>query len=129
MPKIKIRIIMKVDQINKTIENVKASMPLISQITSAISPRLGETSTHLGGAVLAIGSPQIIQQIMTAIALGVAGDYVGCATNAIPVLLGIGAAVKAIITPEKKGLTDEEIKSAVYGMSGDELIKLLRTAN
>lgn len=120
---------MKADEVNKTIENVKASLPLISQISSAISPRLGETSTHLGAAILAIGSPQIIQQIMTAIALGLAGNYIGCVTNAIPILLGVGAAVKAIITPENKGLNDEEIKSAVYAMSGDELIKLLRTAN
>ncbi|MCX7084295.1 MAG: hypothetical protein NTY69_02010 [Methylococcales bacterium] len=120
---------MKADQVNKTIENVKASLPLISQITGIISPRMSETSTHLGGAVLAIGSPQIIQQIMTAIALGIAGDYIGCATNAIPILLGVAAAVKAIITPENKGLTDDEIKSAVSAMSGDDLIKLLRAAN
>lgn len=98
---------------------------IINQITSAVSPRLNETSTHLGVGVLSVGAPAIFQQIISAIALGSAGDYIGCAQAAIPVLVGVVAALKAIITPDTKGLTHEDIKTAVAAMSRDDLIKLL----
>lgn len=91
---------MKIDDINKAAKTINIAVPLVVQIAGAVSPRLKETSTHLGTAVIALASPEIIQHVTTAVALGVGGDYVGCAQNAIPVLIGLFAALKAIVTPD-----------------------------
>jgi len=95
---------------------------------SWLAARSTETSTQLGAAVLAATAPLLAEQAINAITMGIAGNYIGAITNAIPVLIAIGGAVKAIITPDKKGLTDAQIKTAVTAMSRDELIKLLTPA-
>ena len=100
MAKINIKNLMKTDDINKAANTISAAVPLVIQIADAVSPRLKETSTHLGTAVIALATPEIIQHVTTAVALGVGGDYIGCAQNAIPVLIGLFAALKAIVTPD-----------------------------
>ena len=75
---------------------------LLSALKAVIAPRLSENSTHLGAAVLAVGAPTLIDQAVTAITLGLAGDYVGCIKHAIPVIIGVWGTVKAIISPESK---------------------------
>jgi hypothetical protein len=60
-----------------------------------------EPSTHLGGSLLAICSPLISQQVLSAINQLSAHDYLGFIQTIAPVIVGIAGAVKAIITHEK----------------------------
>jgi len=92
-----------------------------------LAARSTETSTQLGAAVLAATAPTLAEYALNAITSGVSGNYIGAVTNAIPVLIALGGVLKAIITPDKKGPTDAQIKTAVTAMSRDELIKLLST--
>jgi hypothetical protein len=75
--------------------------PVISNLKSFASARLGETSTYLGGAILAVGSPVIAQQLVETITMFGAHDYTGAIIHGAIVAGGIGAAVKGIVTPDK----------------------------
>ena len=103
--------------------------PQTPTATRWLAARSSETSTQLGAAVVAATAPLLAEQAINAITMGIAGNYIGAITNAIPVLIAIGGAVKAIITPDKKGLTDAQIKTAVTAMSRDELISLLQQSD
>jgi hypothetical protein len=91
-----------------------------------VSARAGEQSTLVGAVGGAALSPAIAQNAATAIAAGLAGDYVGAAAAGIPALIGIVGSLAAIFTPEKaKGLSDAQIQSMVGGLSTEQLIGLL----
>ena len=77
------------------------SREAIERFKSWLAARSAETSTHLGGGLLAIGEPLISQQLLTSIVQFQAGDYVGFITTLAPLIVGTAGAVRAIITPEQ----------------------------
>ncbi len=102
--------------------------PQTPTATRWLAARSTETSTQLGVAVVAATAPALAEQAVNAITMGMTGNYIGAITNALPVLIAIGGAVKAIITPDKQGPTDAQIKTAVAALSRAELIELLTPA-
>ena len=100
-----------------------------SVVSSYVSARAGEVSTAAGVAAGGALAPTIYQNAATAIALGLAGDYAGAAMNGIPAIIGIAGCLAAIFTPDKvKGLSDDQIKTAVGALSHEQLIGLLDNA-
>ena len=77
------------------------SRAAVERFKAWLTARSAETSTHLGGGLLAIGEPLISQQLLSAITQFQSGDYVGFITTISPLIVGIAGAAKAIITPEK----------------------------
>ena len=111
-----------------TYEESPQGQSAISTVTDWLSARSTESTTHLGAAVLAAASPSLTEQAITAVTMAASGNYIGAATNAVPVLIALGGAIAAIVTPTPKGPTDAQIQTAVAAMSRADLIKLL-TAN
>lgn len=108
-----------------TYEESPQGQATISSITGWLADRSTESTTHLGAAVLAVASPSLTEQAITAVTMAASGNYIGAATNAVPVLIALGGAIAAIVTPTPKGPTDVQIQSAVAALSRDDLIRLL----
>lgn len=105
---------------------VQGAASALASVGSWAQERALEPTTHVGvvGGVLA--APSIMDNLTNAVLSGMSGNYIGCVTYGIPALVGIAASVAAIVTPEKsKGVTDDQIKAAVAGMSRDDLMQLL----
>lgn len=98
---------------------------LISTTTNWVNARANENSTALGAALLATASPSLADNLTNVITMSASGNVVGAVTNAIPLLITVITVIKAIITPDSQGPTNEQIKTAVSTMSRDELIQLL----
>lgn len=98
---------------------------IASNVAGFVADRSGELSTKIAVASGITLSPLLIQQAGTAIVAGLAGDYVTCAMNAAPVIVGIGTIIAATVTPEKKGLSDEDIKKHVDSLTRDQLLSML----
>ena len=81
------------------------SREAIERFKSWLAARSAETSTHLGGGLLAIGEPLISQQILTSIVQFQTGDYVGFITTIAPLIVGTAGAVRAIFTSEEQKAT------------------------
>ncbi len=99
----------------------------LSQVTEWLSQRSTESSTHLGAAVLAAAAPNLADHAINAVTMAATGNILGAITNAIPVVIALSGALAAIIKPEHKGLTNDDIKAHVAALSRDELIRLLGT--
>jgi len=101
-----------------------------AQTAQFVADRAGETSTQISAATGVAIAPTLIQHAGIAIAAGLSGDFVTCALNATPILLGGIGLLKVALTPDKpKGPTDDEIKSHIATLSRDELISLLANAS
>ena len=90
-----------------------------------VAARAVEPTTQFGAVGAALAAQPMADHAALALAAGLAGDYVACASNALPVLLGMFGCLAAILTPEKKGMTDDQIKTAVASLSHQQLIGLL----
>jgi len=91
-----------------------------------MSARSGEQSTLLGAVGGAALAPTIAQNVADTLVSVATGNYVGALATGLPALIGIVGSLAAIFTPEKaKGLSDDEIKTAVGGLSREQLISLL----
>ncbi len=98
----------------------------VGAVGAYVQARAAEPSTQIGAAVGGAAGPQLAQNVALAVADGLAGNYVGAVTNGIPAVIGLAGIAAAIFTPEKaKGLSDEQIKSTVAGLSTEQLVSLL----
>lgn len=114
----------------ETSQWVKETTPtkkVISDAAQYVKDRSSEVSTQVAVVSGITVSPLLYQQAGTAIVAGLAGDYVTCALNAAPVIVGIGGILAGIFTKQPKRLTDEEIKAHVADLSRDQLLGMLNS--
>ncbi len=95
-------------------------------LTLADPQRLTEPSTYAG---LAAGAASVangdVAAVIGALGLGLAGDIPGALQMGVGPILRLAASAAAIVVPEKKVNSDDQIKTAIAGLSHEQLVSLL----
>lgn len=81
--------------------------------------RSGEASSQVALGTGVALAPAIYAQAGQAVLLGLAGDYIGAATNGIPVIIAIGGIVAGFITREQ---SNAKIEKTISTESRDALL-------
>ena len=115
--------------VNSTLGGSQSTSNTISKVGSVLSAvsgylaqRTGESSTTVATGATIAAAPQLLESATNAFASFATGNIVGGITQLLPIL-GILATV---LIPEK-GVTNDQITTAVSSLTRDQLIGLLNT--
>ena len=113
-----------------------SAAPGISNTVSAAIGVVGSALYAAGSTVstpLALGAgvaaaPTLTELVLNTVANAASGNIVGAISNGFPALFGLATLATALFTPSPKGLSDDQIKTAVAALTHEQLIGLLDNA-